>query len=261
MSSRSVVEMRRVRITKGSSTILHNVDLRIEQGERIVILGPNGSGKSTLIRTMTGDDRFDTSVEGAMVSIRGKEDWSLFDVRKAFGVVSGELQYQFHRDVTALEAVVSGFFGSVGTNRSQEVTDMMVDEAKRCMSLVGTLHLGNRVVSTLSTGEARRVIMARALVNRPEALILDEPMSSLDLTGKSEVRKAVSALANEGRTVIMTTHDPSDIVPEISRVIMMRGGTIFRDGDMGLLREGLLSELYGTRVHVIRTEGRYFAWT
>ena len=261
MSLKPIVEMRRVRITKGRSTILSDVDLRIDRGERIVILGPNGSGKSSLIRTMTGDHRFDTSVDGAMVSIRGKEDWSLFDVRRAFGVVSGELQHEFHRDLTSLEAVISGFYGSVGTNRSHEVTGAMEEAARRSLSSVGTLHLAGRSVSTLSTGEARRVLMARALVHEPEALILDEPMSSLDLTAKADVREAMRTLAKGGKAVILTTHDPSDIIPEMDRVIMMKDGRIYKDGNMDLLNEGLLSDLYGVRVHLRRVGGRYCAWS
>jgi len=256
-----VVEMKRVNITKGRATILHDVDLRIDSGERVVILGPNGSGKSSLIKTMTGDNRFDTSVKGASVSIRGKEDWSLFDVRRAFGTVSGDLQYEFCRDLTSLEAVISGFFGSVGTNRSQDVTEGMRDAAVRSLSCIGISHLAKRTMSTLSTGEARRVRIARALVNDPEALIFDEPMSSLDLTGKHSVRSSMRTLAQSGRTIILVTHDPSDIIPEIDRVIMMRDGSIFQDGGVDLIDEDRLSLLYGVKVSLRKDNERFFAWS
>jgi iron complex transport system ATP-binding protein len=256
-----VIEMRRVTITKGRTTILRDVNLRIDRGERVVILGPNGSGKSSLIKTMTGDNRFDTSVEGASVRIRGKEEWSLFDIRRAFGMVSGDLQYEFYRDLTSLEAVISGFFGSVGTNRSQDVTEDMRDAAVRSLSCIGISHLAKRTMSTLSTGEARRVLIARALVNDPEALILDEPMSSLDLTGKYHVRSSMHTLAESGRTIILVTHDPSDIISEINRVIMMRDGSIFRDGGLELINEDLLSMLYGVEVGVRMDKGRFFAWS
>ena len=256
-----VIEMHNVTITKGRAAILKDVDLRIDRGERIVVLGPNGSGKSSLIKTMTGENRCDTSVEGAYVRIRGDEHWDLFDLRKAFGVVSGEMQIEFHRGMDALDAVLSGFFGSVGTNRSQDITPEMRARGGDALAAVAAGHLASRQVSTLSTGEARRVLMARALVHDPEALILDEPMSSLDLTGRHLVRESMRSLARCGRTLVLVTHDPADIVPEIERVIMMRNGRVFKDGGMDLLSEETLSELFGVPVGIRKVDGRYSAWS
>jgi iron complex transport system ATP-binding protein len=116
-------------------------------------------------------------------------------------------------------------------------------------------------MSTLSTGEARRVLIARALVNDPEALIFDEPMSSLDLTGKHSVRSSMRTLAQSGRTIILVTHDPSDIIPEIDRVILMRDGSIFQDGGMELIDEDRLSLLYGVKISLRKDGGRFFAWS
>lgn len=259
--SEPLIEMHRASIVKGRSVILRDVDLRIEPGERIAILGPNGSGKSTLIKTMLGENRNDTSVEGSFVRIRGEEHFSLFDVRKAFGLVSGDLQYDFRRDMNAVEAVLSGFFGSIGTNRSQGPTSEMEGKAVCALSLVGSAHLAPRTMSTLSAGEARRVLMARALVNGPEALILDEPMNSLDLTGKHIVREAMRTLARSGKTLVLVTHDPSDMIPEIERVMLMKGGRIVKDGTIAELSERNLSELYGVPVRLAMVDGRYFAWS
>lgn len=259
--SSPIIEMRRASVVKGRSTILREVDLSIEQGERIAILGPNGSGKSSLIKLMLGENRNDTSVPGSRLLLRGEEHFSLFDVRRAFGLVSGDLQYDLHRNINAADAVMSGFFGSIGTNRSQELTREMQTRARKALSLVRSLHLSERSMSTLSTGEARRVLMARALVSEPEALILDEPMSSLDLTGKHIVREAMRSIARSGRTLVLVTHDPSDLIPEIDRVILMKDGRIFRDGTVDELNEENLSELYGIQVRLLKIEGRYFAWS
>jgi len=256
-----LVEMHRVNIERNGNTLLRDVDLRIERGERIVILGPNGSGKSSLVRTMMGDLRHDTSVEGAYVRIRGEEHYSLFDVRQAFGMVSGELQGDMRRSMTAEEAVLSGLFGSMGTNRSQRIDDGMKVKAMEALRSVGSEHLAPRMVDTLSMGEARRVLMARALVNRPEALILDEPMNALDLTGKHLVRNAMRSLAASGRSLVLVTHDPSDIVPEIGRVIMMRHGRIYSDGGRDTITEENLSELYGVPVRLTSADGRLWAFS
>lgn len=256
-----IIEMHRASVVKGRSRILSDVDLRIEQGERIAVLGPNGSGKSSLIKTMMGENRNDTSVEGSFVRIRGEEHFSLFDVRRAFGLVSGDLQYDFRRSMTAEEVVTSGFFGSIGTNRSQKLTPDMGRRAIDALASVGSARLALRTMSTLSTGEARRVLMARALVNEPEALILDEPMNSLDLTGKHIVREAMRSVARSGRTLVLVTHDPSDMIPEIERVILMKDGGVFRDGTVAELNEENLTELYGVPVRLAELDGRYFAWS
>lgn len=256
-----VIEMHNVSVVKGRSVILRNVDLRIWPGEIVAVLGPNGSGKSSLIRTMVGENRNDTSVEGSHIRIRGEEHFSLFEVRRAFGLLSGDLQYEFRRSMTALDAVLSGFFGSIGTNRSQELTPAMRGKAMDVLSLVGSQHLSQRSMSTLSAGEVRRVLMARALVNEPEALILDEPMNSLDLTGKHIMREAMRSLARSGKTLVLVTHDPSDLIPEIGRVILMKDGRVFRNGTISELNEENLSDLYGVPVRLARIDGRFFAWS
>lgn len=261
MPGEPIVEMRGVTVTVGRATLLRDVDLQIGRGERVAVLGPNGSGKSTLIKTMTGDLRRDTSRPGSYVRIRGEEMWDLFEVRRAFGIVSGELQVDLSRPMDAAEAVLSGFFGSIGTNRSQELSGDMERRALDALSSVGSEHLARRKLNTLSMGEARRVLMARALVHDPEALILDEPMNSLDLTGKHLVRQAMISLARSERTIIMVTHDPSDIIPGMERVVMMKDGRIFRDGTIDLLNEESLSALFGVPVKLRREEGRCFAWS
>ncbi len=261
MPGEPIIEMRKVSVSKGSATLLSEVDLTIRQGERLVILGPNGSGKSSLIKTMMGEHRHDTSVTGSYVKLRGSELWNLFDVRKAFGLVSADLQVDLSRDMDCLEAVLSGFFGSVGTNRSQDIGPEMEELALNALAAVGSTHLASRRYYTLSTGEARRVLMARALVNSPEALILDEPMNSLDLTGKRLVRSAIRTLANEGRSLVLVTHDPADIVPEIDRVLLMKGGRIAHEGGTELIDNDHLSDLYEVEVHVRKIDGRFIAWS
>lgn len=260
MPGAPIIEMRKVYVSKGTATLLRDVNLTIREGERLVVLGPNGSGKSSLIKTMMGEHRHDTSVEGSHVKLRGSELWNLFDVRKAFGLVSADLQVDLSRDMDCLEAVLSGFFGSVGTNRSQDIGPEMEELAFEALASVGSSHLAERRYHTLSTGEARRVLMARALVNSPEALVLDEPMNSLDLAGKRLVRAAIRKLAREGRSLVLVTHDPADIVPEMDRVIMIKDGSVFRDGGMELLNEENLSILYDGPIGLRLVEGRYMAW-
>lgn len=261
MAHAPLVDMVRVHVARDDSRVLRGVDLRIERGERLAVIGPNGSGKSSLIKVMMGELRHDCAIKGSCVRIRGTEHWDVFDVRRSFGLVSSDLQLEFRRDISGQEAVASGAFGSIGTNRSQDLDDELGWRALEALREVGACHLASRRVRSLSTGEARRVLMARALVNRPEALILDEPMASLDLIGKRMVTRAMRSAARGGRGLVLVTHDPSEIVPEIERVVMLKGGRVFLDAGVEAVDDERLSALYGVPVHVRRLDGRLLAWS
>ena len=261
MSREPIIELHKVTITKGDSKILRKITLQIDRGERLVILGPNGSGKSSLIKTFVGEYRHDTTDDSSYVKIMGSEFWDIHEVHQAFGLVSSDVQIDFRRDMDGLEAVVSGFFGSLGTNRSQTVTREMTRKAREALASVGSERLARRSVSVMSMGEARRVIMARALVNQPEALILDEPMNGLDLTGKHLVREAMRALVVQGKALVLVTQDPSDIIPEIDRVIMVKDGRIFLDEGLDALNEINLTKLFKVPVSLCRGGDRWWAWS
>ncbi|HEY3419180.1 MAG TPA: ATP-binding cassette domain-containing protein [Methanomassiliicoccales archaeon] len=261
MSPDPIIELHRVTISKGDAKILRDITLKICPGERLVILGPNGSGKSSLIKTFTGEYRHDTTDERSYVKILGSEYWDIHDVHKAFGLVSSDLQFDFRRDMDGLEAVLSGFFGSIGTNRSQSITREMNGRARKALLSVGSSGLGRKPLSVMSMGEARRVIMARALVNEPEALILDEPMNGLDLTGKHLVRDAMRSLVGRGKALVLVTQDPSDIIPEIDRIILVKNGKIFLDDGIDALNEKNLSTLFKVPLNLCRYDGRWWAWS
>jgi iron complex transport system ATP-binding protein len=261
MPSGPIIELNKVTVCKGDSKILRDVTLQIDEGERLVILGPNGSGKSSLIKTFIGEYRHDTTDERSFVRLMGSESWDIHEVHQAFGLVSSDVQIDFRRDMDGTDAVLSGFFGSVGTNRSQTITREMNGRAREALASVGSARLGRKLMSVMSTGEARRVIMARALVNRPEALILDEPMNGLDLTGKHLVREAMGTLVGKGKALILVTQDPSDIIPEIDRVIMIKNGRIILDDGIRALNEANLSRLFKVPVRLCHRGDRWWAWS
>jgi len=123
------------------------------------------------------------------------------------------------------------------------------------------LHLAERLVGEMSAGEKRRILIARALVHRPRQLLLDEPSNALDLAAQRELRETLRRLAREGTGLVMVTHHLSDILPEIERVILMRGGRIVGDGPRGeLLTEARLSELFNTPVRIGRDEEWLHSW-
>ena len=103
-----ILEMRKVTVTRGDTSVLHDIDLMIDEGEKLAVIGPNGSGKSSLIRTMMGEYLCDTSIEGSWVKLFGKDLWDVFEIRKAFGLVSSDLQITMTRDMDVTDAVLSG---------------------------------------------------------------------------------------------------------------------------------------------------------
>ena len=122
-------------------------------------------------------------------------------------------------------------------------------------------HLANRPVCEMSSGEARRVLIARALVHKPGALLFDEPCNSLDLSAQQSLRQTMRALANSGTAIILVTHELADIVPEIQRVVLMDRGRVVGDGPKEeILQVERLAALFGVRVEMARRDGHYHLW-
>jgi iron complex transport system ATP-binding protein len=197
----------------------------------------------------------------AAVRVLGQERWDLFEIRRELGVVSDSLQTDYDRHVSALDAVVSGFFGSIGLYRHQAVTADMRDRACAALERMGIAGLALRTMDTLSTGEARRALIARALVHEPAALLLDEPFHGLDPRARYELRKSLRELAAGGTGLVLVTHEIAEIVPEISRVIAVKDGRIAADGAKGELLTGpVMSDLFGFPAKVTETDGYYHLW-
>jgi iron complex transport system ATP-binding protein len=165
------------------------------------------------------------------------------------------------RAVSGRDIVLSGFFSSVGIWPHQEVTAEMHGRAERAMAMLEVSSLAERCTDEMSSGEARRVLLARALVHDPLALILDEPSIALDLGAQHELRLIVRKLAQAGTGIVMVTHHLSDLIPEIDRVVLMNQGRIVADGPTRqTLVEAKLSELFGRPLELSERDGYYNLW-
>jgi iron complex transport system ATP-binding protein len=165
------------------------------------------------------------------------------------------------RDITGRELVLSGFFGSIGIWPNHRVLPDMEQAAQAAMARLEVAHLADRWLDELSSGEARRLLIARALIHHPDTLLLDEPTTSLDLAAQREMRDHMRALAASGVGLLLVTHHLEEIVPEIDRVVLLRQGTIFADGSKGeLLTSRRLSALFGVPLEVSEADGFYRAW-
>lgn len=257
--------MRNVDVARGQKTVLQDVNLRIASGEHIAILGPNGCGKSTLIKAMTCEC-YPIVRPGMELKVFGRDRWDVQELRKHLGVVAAELPGERTAVTRGLDAVVSGFFSSSTLWPNLAVTDSMRVSATEALSLLNAEYLRDRWVGEMSAGEKRRVMIARALVHRPEMLLLDEPSNALDLAAQRELREilrevAVGSNGRPGTGIIMVTHHLADILPEIDRVVMMRGGRIVADGFKAeLLRTEKLQDLFGIELELTERKGYWHSW-
>jgi len=251
---------RNVSVYRGDTLALDRVSLRIDEGEHVAILGPNGSGKSTLIKTIF-QELYPVASEDSHFSVFGRQRWNLADFRCRMGVVSNDPGLFGDRPITGLEAVLSGFFSSVGLWPHMEVSPWMRQRAEEVLHILEAVHLGDRLISEMSSGEARRVLVARALVHDPSTLVFDEPSNSLDLFAQMELRQIMRHLAGKGVAILLVTHHLPDIIPEINRVILVKGGRILRDGAKEeVLTAAHLSELFQVELELTTRNQFYYAW-
>jgi iron complex transport system ATP-binding protein len=252
------LELQNVTVRRDERVALDSVTLSIAQGEHVAILGPNGSGKSTLIKLISRDLYPVLKPEPWSFRIQGREKWLLFDLRHILGIVSNDWMQMCTRDYSGYEIALSGFFGSVGIWPNHEITPEMERKTREVLDLLEISHLADRNTNEISSGEARRILIARALVHDPQALVLDEPSTSLDLHATHELREILRKLARTGITIIMVTHHLPDIIPEIARVILIKDGRIYADGNkQDVLTAATLSPLFGIPVEVLERSGYY----
>jgi iron complex transport system ATP-binding protein len=256
-----LIEFHDVTVYRGEKIALDGITLSIQAGEHVAILGPNGCGKSTLIKTITRECYPRYSGNGAGLRIFGQECWNVFDLRALLGIVSNDLMQSCARDISGREAVLSGFFSSIGIWPNHHVTPAMEAKTDEILALLEITHLAGRDVNEMSSGEARRILIGRALAHDPKALVLDEPTASLDLHAMHELRAILRKLAQAGTSIIVVTHHLPDIIPEIGRVILIKKGRVLRDGaKRDVLTSGLLSELFETSVELVERDGLYQIW-
>jgi iron complex transport system ATP-binding protein len=264
-SDEQFLELAHVNVARGDRVVLHDINLSIRAGEHVAILGPNGCGKSTLIFTITCQI-YPIVQTGMQVRIFGRERWDLTQLRKHFGIVAAglmgtELPGERTAVTTGLDAVIAGFFSASTLWPNLHVTDEMRKSAVEALERIEAGHLANQLVGEMSAGEKRRILIARALVHRPRQLLLDEPSNALDLAAQRELRDTLRRLAREGTGLVLVTHHLGDILPEIERVILMRGGRIVGDGARTeMLTAPRLSELFNTPVRIGHDEEWLHSW-
>lgn len=193
----------------------------------------------------------------------GRDRWDVEELRRRLGVITGDLDLGFGMGtsggrVRGFDVALSGLFGSQGVFPHHTVTEAMRGQAHRALSRVEAAHLAERPLSRMSTGERRRVLIARALVTDPDALVLDEPTAGLDLVARHRFMQSMGQLARQGTTVILVTHHVEEVIPEMRQVVLLRRGRVaFAGPPHEALTSERLSDLLDAPVTVEGSGGYY----
>ncbi len=264
MLRQPLIELDNVSYVRGETTVLADVSLRIDCGEHTAIVGRNGAGKSSLIQLLTHEGYPLAPDDGrSPIRIFGRDRWDVFELRSKLGIVTGDLHDRFTGGtwvgrVSGLDAVVSGFLASHALFEHHQVTSEMTRDATRALERVGATYLSGKRLDHMSTGEARRVLIARALVRTPDALVLDEPTTGLDVVARHQFMERIRAIARDGVTIILVTQHLDEIFPEVERVVVIHEGRVAADGPKDtILRGPALGHAFGAPLVVEEHDGYY----
>ncbi|WP_448071838.1 ABC transporter ATP-binding protein [Georgenia yuyongxinii] len=254
-----VLELDAVSVRRGTKMILDDVSWSVDEGERWVVLGPNGAGKTTVIQLVSGRMHPTSGSVTIIGEPLGRTDVS--ELRSLIGLASAALAHHIPDDEKVLDVVVTASYGITGRWR-EHYEDLDIDRAQALLDVFGVGHLRDRAYGTLSSGERKRVQVARALMPDPEVLLLDEPAAGLDLGGREELMQALAELAGDRRSPVMVlvTHHVEEIPPGFTHALLLKDGTVEAVGPIDeVITPQHLSRAFGLDLEVERHRDRFAA--
>ncbi|MDD3456653.1 ATP-binding cassette domain-containing protein [Sphaerochaeta sp.] len=255
-----IMQLEHATVRRSGVPILDDISFQVKRNEHVAIIGPNGAGKSTLVQLLSEEIHPLYSPRTKRI-LFGKAKWEVLSLRAHLGIVSQSLQYLCNSSYKGWEIVISGFFSSIGLDFHHHCNEQQMQKMEETMHRYDAWHLRDKQMNRMSSGEARRILLARANVHDPQVMLLDEAVSNLDFPSRSQYRSTLEQLDREGKTIILATHELSEIIPAINRIVVMQHGRIVADGPKReILNEQLLSEVYQTKVFIDEREGLFSAW-
>jgi iron complex transport system ATP-binding protein len=252
-----IIELKNVTAYRGDTCVFENFSLELLRGRNTVILGPNGAGKTTLLRLLTRDI-YPVARDDSAVRIFGQEHWNVWELRAQLGIVSHDLQREYVGYARGISVILSGYFSSMNVWAHQHFSEEQIQRAEQVMNDLGIAPLKQKLFAEMSTGEQRRFLLGRALVNDPDTLILDEPTSGLDLHACFHYLDVIRTLMRSGKTVILVTHHIHEIPPEITHAVLLKRGQVIADGEKARVLTGEnLRRLFDIPVHLVEANGFY----
>ena len=259
----NIIEFENIDVGYDEKVVLKNINLKIKSGEHFAILGANGSGKSTLMKLIQSQIH-PRHTKKFKKEIFGKSIYSIFDLKKELGIITNDLHNYFEKEagyLTGFEVVLSGFYSSIGVFTHQDFTKKQIQKAIEVMNFLEIIDLKNKKVSSMSTGQLRKCIVARALIHDPKAFVLDEPTVGLDIKAQINFIKLLQKISLKS-TIILVTHHLEEIFPEIKNVALIYNNTIFKIGKKeDILNSENLSTVFDIKIEVKQKNERYYIET
>ncbi|MFI5323642.1 MAG: ABC transporter ATP-binding protein [Thermodesulfobacteriota bacterium] len=252
----TIIECSGVSFSYGGADILKDIDLSLGKDSMLGILGANGAGKSTLLKVLTGILKAQSG--DVLFKKRPLSSLGRMEIAKRIAYIPQDPVFAFPFKV--YEVILMGRAPYIGSFEFERETDR--ETADRAMDTVGISHLKDRLITETSSGERQLASIARALVQEPEVMILDEPATFLDIRHRSEIMKLLRKLREErGILIIAATHDIFTALYYFDEIVLIKDGRVFADGktDEVINRENL-SSLYGMEVSVKREGGKVFVY-
>jgi len=255
-----MIDIHRVSAYLHDHQVFEDLSLHIGAGEKLAILGPNGAGKSSLLKLISRD-MYPRVRDDSHVKLFGSETVNLWELRSKIGLLSQDLQDDYTPWTSALQVILSGFFGAIGAHGHQQPTPAQVQQAEALLQQLGMADYRDTMFQRLSTGQKRRLLVGRALVHQPRALIFDEPFNGLDIGAAAELSKLMRAFCTPEHALLLTTHHVDELIPEIERVVLLQQGRVLMDGAKHqVLTSENLSRLYQLPVRLHEDNGWYRLW-
>lgn len=239
--------------------VLKEINLTIKEGEHWVILGANGSGKSTLLKLFSNDLYPNTHYEFKK-KIFNEEKWDIFELKKKLGIVTNDIQNEFvysARNATGYEIVRSGFYASLGNQEHQIYTKVQNSKTDEIFEFLEIDNLKEKKSSQMSTGELRKCLIARALIHKPRALLLDEPTTGLDIKAQRNFLSLIKKLSSK-MSIIIITHHIEEIIEEITHVALIAENCIYKKGlKEDILTSKNISKVFNLDIELTCQNGKY----
>lgn len=255
MMGGAAIELVDVSVRRPNCILLDSVTLRVSRSEFVGIIGPNGAGKTTLLKVISGLERFD----GKLSLFENTETWHRSrKTRMRIGYVPQSFEVDPAFPILAIEAVLTGVYGRVGLFRSPGETERK--RAMELMEMMRVAHLARQPLGHLSGGERQKISLARAIIQRPEILLLDEPTANLDIAVQTEVLNLISGIYERGSMVVLfVTHDFNLLPDCMTRAVFMNHGLVVFDGGVDEALTGpMLSRLFEYPLETFVRNGRRF---
>jgi iron complex transport system ATP-binding protein len=255
----AVVELAGVTIVRGDARLLDGIDWTIDEADRWVVIGPNGAGKTTLLQILAAQLHPTYGVAGLLGEVLGAVD--VFELRPRIGLTSAALADRLPKSERVSDVVVSASYAVLG-RWIEQYDDLDHQRAAALLAELGIGHLADRTFGTLSEGERKRVQIARALMTDPELMLMDEPAAGLDLTGREQLVRSLSAIATAAGApaMVLVTHHVEEIPPGFTHALLLKQGSIVAAGPMDeALTAETLSDTFDLALTLKQEDDRYTA--